>query len=149
MRRDHRDAIVTVGPVDLLDDLVTTDPAQVDVEVGKIAGATLVEEALEVQAVDDGIDVRDPEGVGHQRAGTRAASHDLDAAPAGPGDQVADHEEVGREAEAIDHLELPGETAEMGRGNLLIAGVEPGKGQAGQEGEGRFLLAASHTGPFQ
>ncbi len=66
-----------------------------------------IEEPLKVQAVLDGVDVRDAQAVGHHAAGGGAAagSHG-DARLTGKADKVGDNEEVVRKAHLLDHVQF-------------------------------------------
>ena len=73
VRDDHRHAVLAVLVRDVLDHLAAPALVEVDVEVG--LRLTLgVEEAFEIQLVDDRVDVRDLHRVGGHRTGTGAAS---------------------------------------------------------------------------
>ncbi len=93
-------------PRDVLDDLVPAVLAEVDIEV-RHRHALGVEEALEEQVVRDGIQVRDPQRVGHERARARATSRPhRDVGPLGPVDEVLDDEEVAAEPHLLDDAKL-------------------------------------------
>ncbi len=72
---------------------------EVNVGHGDAAG---VQEALEDEAVGDGVDAGDAQRVGHQRTRAAAAHIPPDINPAGVFAQVPDDEEVGVEAHAAD-----------------------------------------------
>ncbi len=76
---------------------------QVDIRHGD---APRVEEALEDQPVLDGIDQGDIQGVGHDRAGCRAAGVVPDALLAGVAAQVPHDQEVGVEPHLVDDAQL-------------------------------------------
>ncbi len=85
---DLRDVLAAVLPGDVLDDLAAAALAEVDVDVGQ-RDALGVEEALEDQVVRDRIDVGDPQAVGDEAAGRRAAAGpDRDALLARVADEV-------------------------------------------------------------
>ncbi len=65
---DLGDVVLAVLAADVVDDLVPPLVLEVDVDVGH-RHAVGVEEPLERQAVVDGVDRGDPEGVGHDRPG--------------------------------------------------------------------------------
>ena len=103
---DHRDAVLAVLVGDVLDDLAAATLVEVDVEVGH-RDAVGVEEPLEQQAVDQRVEVGDPQGVGDDRARAGAAARaDPDAVVLGPVDEVGDDEEVAAEPHLGDHAEL-------------------------------------------
>src|SRR5207237_3316356 len=79
---------------------------EVHVDVGHLLAAR-VEEALEQEAVADGVDVDDAQAVGDAAAAGRTASGpDSDAPFARVADEVPDDEEVGGEAHLRDDAQL-------------------------------------------
>ena len=103
---DLPDLVLAVLARDVGDDLVAAAVAEVDVEVGH-GDALGVEEALEEQAVLQGIDVGDLQAVGHQGARPRAAAGPhRDALFLRVVDEVPDDEEVAREAHRRDDGKL-------------------------------------------
>ena len=120
---DHRDPVVAVLVGDVADHLAAPTLVEVDVEVGH-RDAVGVEEPLEQQSVDERVEVGDPQRVGHDRAGARAAAGpDPDAVVLGPVDEVGDHEEVAREAHAVDDAELEVRPLADGVGDALRVAV--------------------------
>ena len=102
----HPVAAVLLGGV--AHHLTAAAVVEVDVDIGH-RRAFGVQEPLEQQTVLDGVDVGDPQRVGHQRAGGRTpARTDPDVHRAGVVDQVGDDEEIGREALVADDLDLIG-----------------------------------------
>ena len=100
----HAVGAVLVGHV--ADHAVAAADGEVDVDV-RHRHALGVEEALEQQVVAERIDVRDPERVGDDRAGRRAAARaDGDAVGLRVGDEVPHDQEVGVEAHVADDAEL-------------------------------------------
>ncbi len=90
---------------DVGDDLVAAAVLEVDVDVGH-RHAVGVEEALEGQLVADGVDRRDAQRVGHDRARRRAAAGGRDALLAREAGEVGDDQEVARVAHPDDDVEL-------------------------------------------
>ncbi len=86
-----------------------------------------VEEPLEDQAVRDGVEVGDAQGVGDDRARRGAtAGADGDAVLLGPHDEVGDHEEVAREPPHLDddvHLVLGLLLAVLGGDAVRVAAL--------------------------
>ena len=118
----HPIAPVLVGHVP--DDLVAAVVGEVDVHVGH--GDPLgVQESLEQEAVTHGIDVRDPQTVGDERARRRAPPR-TDGDPGLPRvvDEVPDHQEVAGEAHLLDDGQLVAEPRLQGvarRGAVPLA----------------------------
>ena len=118
---DLGDVAFAVAALHVIDHLAAPQVVEVDVDV-RHADPLGVQEPLEDQAVPQRIDVGDPERVGHQRPGHRAAARaHADPAPARVRDEVADDQEVGGEPHAADHVELVLEAAP----DLLADRVEP------------------------
>ena len=90
---DLRDVVLAVLAPDVGDDLLAPAVLEVHVDVGH-RHAVRVEEPLERQLVEDRIDRRDAEGVGHDRAGRAPSARGLDALLPGEGDEVRDDQEV-------------------------------------------------------
>ncbi len=150
---DHGDAVVAVLVADVADHLAATTLVEVDVEVGH-RDAFGVEEPLEQQAVHQGVQVGDPERVGHDRPGARAtAGTHPDALLLGPVDEVGDDQEVAREAHLEDHADLEvgprpglrGYAARVASGQPSLDLLEqPGVlGVAGRAGEARHVGAVA------
>ena len=141
--RGHRRAQPPVALVDVLDDpLAPVAARQVEVDVGPLA-ALLGEKALEEQLHAHRIDRRDPERVADGAVGGRAPPLHQDVVLAAEFDEVPDDQEVARQVEAADEIELaldlcfaralpavpcrsaPPRPARRGRGGTPI-GVWPG-----------------------
>ena len=91
---DLRDVLAAVLARDVVDHLAAPPLAEVDVDIGQ-RHALGVEEALEDQVVVERIDVGDPQAVGDEAAGGRAAARaDRDALLARVADEIPDDQEV-------------------------------------------------------
>ena len=91
---DLRDVLAAVLARDVVDHLAAAALAEVDVDIGQ-RHALGVEEALEDQVEVERIDVGDPQAVGDQAAGRRAAARaDRNALLARVADEVPDDQEV-------------------------------------------------------
>ena len=107
---DVGDAVLSVFLADVVDDLAAAAHAEVDVEVRR-RHALGVEEAFEEQLEAQRVEIRDPEQVGHDAAGTRAATGaDGNAVLFCPRDEIPDDEEVVEEACLRDDAEFEIET---------------------------------------
>ena len=126
-RDDLGDVVLAVLPPDVGDDLLAPAVLEVDVDVGH-RHPVGVEEALERELVEDRIDRRDPERVGHDRAGRAAPAGRLDPLLAGEPDEVGDDQEVARVAHRGDHAELVVEALLELRGHRPVAAP---RGRAG------------------
>ena len=105
-RDDLRDVLLAPLVHRVAHHLAAPTLVEVEVDVGG-AHALGVEEALEQQAVLDGVEVGDLEDVGQQRPGGRATARpDRDLLLLGPAHEVADHEEVAGEAHLRDDPQL-------------------------------------------
>ena len=103
---DVGDAAVAVFVSHVVDHLGAARLAEVDIDVGR-ADAFRVEEALEEQSELERADVGDAHGVGDERTRRRAAAGaDRDVLVARPLDEIRGDEEVGREAEVVDGIDL-------------------------------------------
>ena len=103
---DLADALAAVAVLHVVDHAVAAVHAEVDVEVRQ-RHALGIQEALEQQFVGQRIEVGDAGGVGHQRAGARAATRPhRNAVALAPGDEVSNHQEIAGEAHLFDHAEL-------------------------------------------
>ena len=115
-------------------------PGKVDVDVGRIL-SSLVEEALEEKVVFQGIDVGEPEEVGDKARGRASA-------PAGAGaasDDVADDEEISREALVADDAQLalePGAQAGAFQRLWTVAAPRPLGAEGAQEIKGLLVAQA-------
>ena len=132
-RRDLSHRLAAVFFADVVDDLVAAIHAEVDVEVGH-RDALGVQEALEEQAVRDGVEIGDAHRVRDERSRARAAARpDRDAALFGVADEVPHDEEVSRETHLHDDVNLGLEALLVERliddlsehGELLKAMAEP------------------------
>ena len=102
----HGRAQAPVALVDVLDDpLAPVSARQVEVDVGPLA-ALLGEEALEEEIHPHRIDGRDPERIAHSAVGGRAPPLHQDVVAAAVFDQVPDDQEVARQVEAADEVDL-------------------------------------------
>ena len=119
-RRDHRGALAAKELVDVLDDLITATPAEVEVDVWAIA-SLWVEEALEDQPVAEGVCLCEAEAVRDEAVGGGAAADAGDLDVASPARDALAQEEVGREAEAVDRGELVIEATDDLRAERLVA----------------------------
>ena len=98
---DLGDVVLAVLAGDVVDDLVAAGVLEVHVDV-RHRHAVGVEEALEGQLVGDGVDRRDAQRVGDDRARGAAAAGGGDALLAGEAREVGHDEEVGRVAHRDD-----------------------------------------------
>ncbi len=119
-RDDLGDVVLAVFLADVGDDLLAPAVLEVHVDVGH-RHPVGVEEALEREAVEDRVDRRDAEGVGHDRARGAAPAGRLDALLAGEPDEVRHDEEVARVAHREDHAELVVEARLELRRDLAVA----------------------------
>ena len=104
-RDDLGDVVLAVLAPDVGDDLLASAVLEVHVDV-RHRHAIRVEEPLERQLVEDRVDGRDAEGVGHDRARRAAPAGRLDPLLAGEPDEVRDDEEVAGIAHRDDDAEL-------------------------------------------
>ncbi len=126
--RRHGGAVRPVAPVDVLDDLLPRlARGQVEVDVRPLA-PLLGQEALEEELHPDRVDGGDGEGVADRRVGGRAAALGHDALAPAEADDVPDDEEVAREVELPDQIELAFELGLGARGERpeAAAGAVPG-----------------------
>ena len=120
---DLGDAVAAVLLLDVGDHLLAAVHAEVDVEV-RHRDAVGVEEALEEEAVAEGVEVGDGEGVGDEGARARAAAGaDGDGVVLGPLDEVGDDEEVAGKAHALDDAELVVEPLAVGPRSGAACGI--------------------------
>ncbi len=131
----HGRRAVLVGHV--LHHPVAAGHREVGVDVGH-APAPRVEEALEQEPVGQRVEVDDPERVGHQRPGRRAApGADRDPVLARPAHVVPDDQEVAGEAHLADHAQLEAQAlVGAGRRAVRVAGGQALAAEALQEGLG-------------
>ena len=73
-----RHTVLAILPCHVLDHFFTPIIRKVHVNIGHVR-ALCIEEALKRELVANGIDVSDPQGVGHQAAGSRTACRTTDA----------------------------------------------------------------------
>ncbi len=105
-RHDLGHVLPSVLLRDVVDDLAAPRLAEVDVDVGH-RDPLRVEESLEEQVVAEGIDVRDAQGPGDDRArGAPASRAHGDALLPGVADEVRDDQEVRREPHLLDDAHL-------------------------------------------
>ena len=117
---DLGDVVLAVLPPDVGDDLVAPAVLEVDVDVGH-RHPVGVEEALERQLVEDRVDRRDAQRVGHDRARAPTPAGGLDALLAGERDEVGDDQEVAGVAHRQDDAELVVEPRLELRGDRPVA----------------------------
>ena len=99
---DLGDRALAVFLTDILDHLAASDHAKIHIDVGR-AHALGVEEALENEAVADGVDIGDSQRIRDDRTGCGAASRaDGDAHVFGLADEIPDDEKVAGEAGFLD-----------------------------------------------
>jgi hypothetical protein len=143
---DEGGAVPAVGAVDVVDDLVAPPPAQVHVEVRQV-GAPFVEEPLEVEAVAQGVHVRDAEEVGHDGTRPRPAADHGDGAGAGEADDLPHHDEVLGEAQLLQERQLTLHARRrLLRGDRSIAKGEPFPGETPQVGRRRLAGGKRRSG---
>ena len=122
-RDDLGDVVLAVLARDVVDDLVAPGVLEVHVDVGH-RHAVRIEEALEGQSVEDGIDRRDSQRVRDDRSRRRAAAGRGDALLAGEAREVGHDEEVGGVAHRDDDAELVVEALPQGVGHAAVASFE-------------------------
>ena len=111
---DHRHAVSAVLVAHITNDFAAPLLAEVDVEV-RHRDAFGVEKSLEEQIEPDGVEVRDQQRPGDERAGARAAARaDGNAIRLGPFDEVRNDQEVAREPHALNDTEFEVEPLEIG-----------------------------------
>ena len=124
-RDDLGDVVLAVFPPDVGDDLVAPAVLEVDVDV-RHRDAVGVEEPLERELVQDGVDRRDAERVRDDAPRGTAAACRLDAFASGERDEVGDDQEVGGVAHLQDHAELVVEALLELRRHGPVAALEAG-----------------------
>ena len=141
---DLRDRVLAVLLGHVADHALAAAHREVHVDVGH-RHALGVEEPLEHQVVAQRVDIGDPQAVGDDRAGRRAAAGtDRDPRVLGVLDEVPDDQEVGVEAHPVDHAQLVVGALARGRGNrVAVAGAQPGVDQRAQVGALRRSRRAS------
>ena len=107
--RHHSHMVIAVSLIDVVDHVVPQPPAEVHVEVGEVLPA-LVQETLEWQVEADRVHVRDAERIRHERARSGAAASDGGTELARMPHDVGHDQEVVREAQPDDQVELVVET---------------------------------------
>ena len=120
---DLGDVVLAVLAPDVGDDLLAPAVLEVDVDVGH-RHPVGVEEALERELVEDRVDRRDAQRVGHDRARRAPPAGRLDALLAGERDEVGDDQEVARVAHREDDAELVVEPRLELRGDRPVAALE-------------------------
>ncbi len=138
-RDDLRDVVGAVLAGDVVDDLVPAAVLEVHVDVGH-RHPVGVEEPLEGEAVQDWIDRRDPEGVGHDRPRGAAATGRGDPLLAREPDEVRHDQEVAGVAHREDHAELVVEPRLELRRDRAVAAFEAGLAFAAQPALDRLAL---------
>ena len=90
---------------DVIDDVGAAVVGEINVNVRRV-DALGIEEALEEQAVADGVHVRDFEQIGDKGTGGRTARDAGDAVFAAVADEIGDDEEIGNETGLFDDREF-------------------------------------------
>ena len=125
-----------VALVDVLDDLLAlVARGQVEIDVGPLA-ALLGEEALEEQLHLHRVDGGDGQGVADGGVGGRAAALGHDALALAEPDDVPDDEEVAREIELFDEVELLLDLGLGAGGQGPVAGAGAVPGDLAEVGDG-------------
>ncbi len=134
---DLDDAVAAVFADDVVDHLLPTLEPEVHVDIGH-RDALRVQEAFEDQAVFHRVEIGDPERVGDDRAGGRAAAgSDRDAVVAGEFHVIPDDEEIIDEAHAPDRVELVGKARAVFVRHVPVAALKPLLAEHGEVFEGR------------
>jgi hypothetical protein len=138
---DLGDAVLAVAALDIADHLLAAVLAEVDVEI-RHRDALGIEEALEQEAVADGIEVGDGERPGDHRAGARAAPRpDRNPLRLRPFDKVRDDQEIARELHLLDHVELEAEAAA-----IVVLAAAGGEAMVGEPARQPLLGLAAELG---
>src|SRR5256885_6068912 len=103
--RGDAGAVAAVFVVDVLDDLLAPLMLEIDIDVGRLA-ARGADKALEQHVDLRRIDRGDAEAIADDRVGRRAAALAQDVLAARELDNVVHGEEIAREIELLDQLEL-------------------------------------------
>src|SRR5205085_11798383 len=103
--RGDAGAVAAVFVVDVLDDLLAPLMLEIDIDVGRLA-ARGADKALEKDVDLGRIDRGDAEAIADDRIGRRAAALAQDVLAARELDDVVHGEEIAREIELLDQLEL-------------------------------------------
>src|SRR6185436_13703702 len=136
----HPGAEPAVAAIDVLDDLFAPVAArQIEIDVGPLV-ARFAQEPLEQELHTDRIDRGDPEGVADRAVGRRATALDEDVVGPTMLDDVPDDQEITREVETADEIELVGDlTARPDRqGPRAVARSDAALGQLAQIPERRL-----------
>ncbi len=136
----HPGAEPPVAPVDVLNDrLAPLAARQIEIDVRPLP-ARLAQEPLEQELHADRIHRRDPERVADRAVGRGAPSLDQDVVGAAVLDDVPDDQEISREVEPADELELVRDLAARARrqGPLAVARAHAALGQLAQVPERRL-----------
>ena len=98
--------VVAVFAADIVHHLAPAGIAEIHVDI-RHGDTFRVQEALKIQAVLHGVDVRDAQAVGHHAAGGGAAARaHRDPRPLGIVHEILDDEEIVRKAHFLDHGQL-------------------------------------------
>ena len=120
-----------VGLGDVVDDLAPALVTEVHVDIRR-AHPLRIEEALEEEAVGQGVQVGDPQGIGHQAAGGGAPARTHgDPVPLGIIDDIGHHQEIAGKAHLHQDVDLEFQALPVGL--LRRPGVGGGDRQAGRE----------------
>ena len=134
----HTGAVRSVALVDILNDLLAlVARRQVEVDIRPLT-PLLGQEALEEQLHLDRVDGGDGERVADRRVGSRASPLGHDALALAEADDVPDDEEVARQVELPDQVELTFELCLGACGQWTEAGAGAVPGDPPQVGNGAF-----------
>ena len=142
----HRGAVRTVALIHVLDDSLTLIAGwQVEIDVRPFA-ALLGQKALEEQFHLDRVDGGDREGIADRRVGgrTSALGHDLFALT--EANDVPNDQEIARQVEFFDQVELLLELRLGTRSQWAEAGAGPIPGHPSQVGDGTFAYRQGVVG---
>ena len=95
-----------VAALHIFNHLAATFLAEIDVDIGRLAPVD-IEKPLEEQVVFQWADVREVEGVGHQRTNTRTSRRRWNPHLAGIAHEIPDNQEVTAKAERVDDTHFP------------------------------------------
>ncbi len=135
--RDHGHALLAVFFVHVGEHLVAAAAADVQVNVGHVA-PLLVQEALEVEPVAQRADAGDAQAVSHDGRGGRSAAHGGDALRGRVAHDVPHDQEIGRQIQLLDGLQLLLEPRDHPRRERAVALGGAFEAQLPQQREGRF-----------
>src|SRR5882724_552771 len=117
----HPGAETSVALVDVLNDgLSALSAREIEIDVGPLT-ACLAQKPLEQELHADRVHRRDSERVADRAVGRRAAALDQDVVGAAVLDDVPDDQEIAREVEPADELELVRDLTARARGECALA----------------------------